>query len=86
MSYRFEKEELFSLLVRAYNEGNCGFLDSAESVAAKLIEELKHDDPVMTETKTKLTEPRFRGILANLSGKSIDLENLTVVNSNDESS
>lgn len=39
MPYKFEKDELLKLLIRVYNEGNCGFLDLAESVSEKLIEE-----------------------------------------------
>lgn len=39
MPYKFEREELLQLLIRAYDEGNYGFLDLAESVAEKLVEE-----------------------------------------------
>ena len=58
MSYKFKKDELLKLLIRAYDEGNCGFLDLAESVAEKLIEENKDKyeeeiSPVLLKDKDK---------------------------------
>lgn len=54
MPYKFEKEDLLKLLIRAYDEGNYGFLDLSESVAEKLIE----------ENQDKFEE-EFKGILPN---------------------
>ena len=54
MPYTFEKNELLKLLMQAYEEGNCGFLDLAESVADRLIEENEVHfipDPQIAESK-----------------------------------
>jgi hypothetical protein len=64
MPYKFDRDELLKLLMRAYEEGNCGYLDLSESVAEKLIEEnedkyseiRKHQYPNVFCSDPELTE------------------------------
>jgi len=72
--YKFEKEELLQLLVRAYNEGNCGFLDLAESVAEKLIKE--------SEDRQIFSGVTFAAI--NSHHNLVQLDKLVILNSNEK--
>lgn len=60
MPYKFEENELLKLLIRAYDEGNCGFLDLAESVAEKII----------GENKDKYCEDKSYSYMANYEAMS----------------
>ena len=86
MPYKFEREELVGLLMRAYEEGNCGFLDLSESVAEKLIEE--NEDKYF-----EVSKPKYPNVFCSdpiLTENSIpadriidmSLDNLTISNYN----
>lgn len=97
MPYKFEREELVKLLIRAYNEGNCGFLDLSESVAEQLIEDC-HEEIVppqfipygtvnVSPHNLELTNSSFTTspfVAHNNSRDSVSIDNLVVVNSNQE--
>lgn len=96
MPYKFDKDDLLKLLMRAYDEGNCGFLDLSESVAEKLIAENadKYFETVLacqTPSVYTYNPDVFPGSViinnewtegVNIGNISLNNNNLTVSNSN----